>query len=203
GGVRAVAWSNPGLMWTRRFSTSIFVQGRACARGQHDTISQMVVSPGFFQTMEIPLVAGRGFTARDTDDAPRVAVINEAAARRYFASENPIGRRIGPSLEDSGRQEIVGVLRDAKYNSVRDAAAPTKYTPYLQSPQGSATFQVRTAGDPLAAIGGIREAVRQVDPNVPLIDVTTQTEEIERRFGQEKMFAQAYALFGALGLVIA
>ena len=203
GGVRAVAWSNPGLMWTRRFSTSIFVQGRAYARGQRDTISQMVVSPGFFETMEIPLVAGRGFTAVDNEKAPPVAVINEAAARTYFPNESPLGRRIGSSLETSGRFEIVGILRNAKYNSVRDAAVPTMYRPYLQAPPGSVTFEVRTAGDPLSAIGGIREAVRQVDPNVPLIDVATQTEEIERRFGQEKMFAQAYALFGALALVVA
>src|SRR5206468_11208031 len=103
GGVRAVAWSNPGLMWTRRFSTSIFVQGRAYARGQRDTISQMVVSPGFFETMEIPLVAGRGFTALDNEKAPQVAVINEAAARTYFPNESPLGRRFGSSLETSGR----------------------------------------------------------------------------------------------------
>ena len=203
GGVRSVAWSNPGLMWTRRFSTGIFVQGRTYARGQRDTISQMVVSPGFFETMEIPIVAGRGFTARDNESAPEVAVINEAAARAYFPHESPLGRRFGSSVETSGRREIVGILKDAKYNSVRDAAVPTMYRPYLQATPESVTFEVRTASDPLVSIGSVRDAVTQVDPNLPLIDVTTQTDEIERRFLQEKTFAQAYALFGVLALIVA
>jgi ABC-type antimicrobial peptide transport system permease subunit len=95
------------------------------------------------------------------------------------------------------------VLRDAKYNSVRDAAVPTEYVPYAQNPQGSATFEVRTASDPLASIGAIREAVRQIDSDLPLINLTTQLDEVERRFTQEKVFAQAYVLFGGLALVVA
>jgi predicted permease len=199
-GVRAVAWSNPALMTNRRFSGTLVIEGRPSAPGQRDTISHMNVSATFFDTMEMPLVAGRGFTPRDTADAPRVVVINEAAVRKYFPNESPIGRRLGAG---SRQQEIVGVLRDAKYNSVRDAAVPTEYAPYAQNPQGSATFEVRTAGDPLAAIGAIREAVRQIDPDLPLISVTTQLDEVERRFLQEKLFAQAYVLFGGLALLIA
>jgi predicted permease len=202
-GVRSVAWSDPRLMSARRFSTGIFVQGREYAPGQRDTISVVGVSPTFFETMGMSLVAGRGFTPRDTENAPLVAVINEAAARRYFPNQSPIGRRLGSTLESSGRLEIVGILRDAKYNSVRDAAVPTRYTPYSQSPHTSATFEVRTEGDPLAAVGALREGVRRVDPDVPLIDVTTQLDEIESRFLQEKVFAQAYALFGALALLVA
>jgi len=201
--VRSVAWSNPSLMSARRFSTGFFVQGRPYARGQRDTISLVVVSPDFFGTMEISLVSGRALTPRDTANAPSVAVINEAAARKYFPNESPIGRRFGSSVDQSGRQEIVGILRDAKYNSVRDDAVPTMYLPYLQRPQGSATFEVRTAGDPLAWIAAIRDAVRRVDPDIPLINVTTQLEEVERRFLQEKLFAQAYTLFGGLALLLA
>jgi predicted permease len=202
-GVRSVAWSNPSLMSARRFSTGFFVQGRPYARGQRDTISLVVVSPTFFETMEMSLVAGRALTPRDTANAPSVVVINEAAARKYFPNESPIGRRFGSSVDQSGRQEIVGILRDAKYNSVRDDAVPTMYLPYLQRPQGSATFEVRTAGDPLAWIAAIRDAVRRVDPDIPLINVTTQLEEVERRFLQEKLFAQAYTLFGGLALLLA
>jgi predicted permease len=199
-GVRAVAWSDPALMTNRRFSGSLFIPGRVYAPGQRDRISSMNVSPTFFETMEIPLVAGRSFTPGDTADAPRVVVINEAAARQYFPNENPIGRRLG---EGSRQEEIVGILRDAKYNSVRDAAVPTRYAPYSLGFQGSATFEVRTAGDPLASIGAIRQAVRAIDPDLPLINVTTQLDEVERRFQQERLFAQAYALFGGLALVVA
>ncbi len=202
-GVRSVSWSNNSLMSGRRFSTGMFVQGRTYARGQRDVISGVGVSAAFFETMEIPLLEGRGFTARDTQDAPRVAVINEAAARKYFPNESPIGRRIGSTLETSGREEIIGVLRDAKYNGVREAAVPTKYTSFPQGFQGTATFEIRTAGDPFAAVGAVRDAVRQVDPTVPLTNVMTQLEEVEGRFLQEKVFAQAYALFGALALLVA
>ena len=80
---------------------------------------------------------------------------------------------------------------------------PTRYVPSRQNPQPAATFEVRTAGDPLAAIADIREAVRQVDPNLPLMNVSTQLAEIERRFQQEKMFAQAYTLFGVMSYSVA
>jgi predicted permease len=202
-GVGSVSWSNPSLMSNRRFQSTIFIQGRTYARGQRDSISGMTVSPTFFETMEIPLVSGRVFNARDTRDSQEVVVINEAAARRFFPNESAIGRRIGPSADASGSREIIGILRDARYNSLRDAAVPTMYSSYLQRPQGSATFEIRTAADPLASIAAARDAVRQVDPHIPLINVTTQLEEIERRFVQEKVLAQAYTVFGGLALLVA
>jgi predicted permease len=202
-GVRSVSWSGNSLMSGRRSSGGIFVQGRTYARDQRDVIFSVGVSPAFFETMEIPLIAGRGFTALDTQGRPRVVVINEAAARKYFPNESPIGRRIGGTADDRNSQEIVGVLRDAKYNAVRDAAVPTKYVPFAQGFQGTATFEVRTGGDPLAAVGAVRDAVRQVDPSLPLMNVMTQLDEVEGRLVQERLFAQAYALFGGLALLVA
>jgi predicted permease len=202
-GVRAVAWSNPALLSGSTNSTSMFVQGRSYAPGVRDSIFRVVVSPTFFETMEIPIVTGRGFTPRDAEGAPLVTIINEAAARKYFPNESPIGRRFGSSVEDAGKLEIIGILRDARYNSMRDPLPPTMYVPYLQSQFGVTTFEVRTAGEPLAAINAIREAVRQVDPKLPMMDVSTQIEQVERRFLQEKVFAQAYALFGGLALLVA
>lgn len=202
-GVRAVAFSQPALLSGSTNSTNIFVRGRVYAPDQHDGINRVVVSPNFFEVMNIPLALGRGFAPRDNDSAPKVVVINEAAARKYFPDDSPIGQRFGFSIEDSGQLEIVGVLRDAKYNSVRDPTPPTMYVPYLQTRFGGPVFEVRTAGDPVGAMGAIREAVRQIDPSVPLQDMSTQMEQIERRFLQEKVFAQAYALFGGLALLLA
>jgi len=147
---------------------------------------------------------GRGFTDRDDQKAPKVAVINEAAARKFFPNENPIGRRFGYTIETAAELEIVGVLRDAKYASVRDPVPPTMYVPYLQQPRTPQTvFQIRTAGDPTSAIGAIREAVRQIDPNLPLMNVSTQLELVEQRLQQERVFARAYTLFGGLALLLA
>src|SRR5205814_3272799 len=127
------------------------------------------VSADYFKTMEMPLMSGRGFTERDNQNAPKVVVINETAVKKYFANENPLGLRFGQSVEQSGQLEIVGVLRDAKYDSVRDEVPPTMYVPYLQG-RAATVFHVRTAVDPAAATGAIREAVRQIDPDLPLTD---------------------------------
>jgi predicted permease len=154
--------------------------------------------------MQMSMRLGRGLTDRDDQSAPKVAVINETAARRYFPNENPIGRRFGSTIETAGQLEVVGVLRDAKYDSVRDVVLPTMYVPYLQQPRTPQTvFQLRTAGEPASVIGSIREAVRQIDPNLPLMNVSTQVEQVEQRLQQERVFARAYTLFGTLALLLA
>ena len=130
-------------------------------------------------------------------------VINEAAVRKYFPNQNPLGRRFGSSVETTGQLEIVGVLHDVKYDSVRDATPPTMYVPYPQTRVGGANLELRTAGVPSGVMGAVREAARQIDPNLPLTDVSTQIEQIEKRYAQEKLFAQAYTLFGALALFLA
>jgi predicted permease len=206
-GIRAVAMSQPALLSGSVNSTSIYVQGRAYAAESRErdsnSINRLVVSPNFLEMMGIPIVVGRGLTDRDNESAPKVVVINQAAVRQFFPNENPIGRHFGSSLETTGQLEVVGVVRDAKYNSVRDAAPPTMYVPAAQARLGNAVFEIRTTGSPTSAVAAIREAVRQVDPNLPTMDVSTQLEQIERRFSQEKVFAQAYALFGGVAVVLA
>jgi predicted permease len=203
GSVRSVAWSNPALMSGRQFSGEIYIQGRAYPQRRGDTIAVATVSPSFFATMQLPLIAGRGFTGRDARTAPPVAVINEAAARTYFPAESPVGRRFGHAAKESSQIEIVGVLRDAKYTNLRDAAPPTLYRPFAQSIAGAATFEVRTSSNPIVVIPAVREAVRAVDSNLPVIDITTQEQEVERRFQHEKLFAQSCSLFAGLALLVA
>jgi predicted permease len=206
-GVRGVAMSQPALLTGSVNSTSIYIQGRAYPAGGlrdgSNNIHRVVVSANFFDVMQIPLLTGRSFNDRDTATSPKVVIVNEAAARKYFANEQPIGRRFGSSVETMGQLEIVGVVRDAKYDSVRESAPPTMYVPYTQTRAGNAVFEVRTAGNAAAATGAIREVMRQIDPNLPMMDVTTQVEQVEMRFAQEKLFAQAYALFGAVALLLA
>ena len=202
-GVRAVGASNVTLLSNSVNQTSIFVQGRTYTDDrQRDSINNLTVSPDYFKTMEIPLVTGRAFTERDSEAAPKVVVINETAARRYFPNENPIGKHIGSSIETSGQLEIVGVLRDAKYDTVRGEVPPTQYVPQAQG-RPATVFHVRTAADPAATIGAIREAVRAIDPNLPLMGVSTQVEQIDQNLQQDRVFAQAYAMFGALAMLLA
>jgi predicted permease len=205
-GVEAAALSAPALLSGSVNSTGIFVHGRTYVpdiRDRDNSINRLVVSPNFFDVMGIPVLAGRGFSERDSDTAPKVVMINQAAAQKYFPSENPVGQRMGSSLENAGQLEIVGILRDVKYNSVRDAAPPTMFVPYMQTRIGNAAFEVRTRSAPAAVTGAVREAVRQIDPNLPVMDVSTQIEQVEMRFQQEKFFAQAYTLFGIVALLLA
>jgi predicted permease len=201
-GVRSVSLSRTALLAGSISTSGVHIQGRESgARGNNTHM--MTVSPEFFETMEIPVLAGRGFSARDSRNAPKVAMINETGARRYFPEGNPLGRRFGFSPEESGEFEIVGILRDTKYSSVRDAPPPTVYLPQLQGPLGGATFELRTAGDASRMIPAVREAVRRIDPSLPLTNFSTQAEQVERRFAQERLFALACSLFGGLALLIA
>jgi len=202
-GVQGVSLSQPALLSGSFNSTRMFIEGRTYSAGQQDSISRVVVSPNFFETLGITLRSGRGFTTRDSDTAPKVAIINEAAVRKYFPNEDPIGRHFGNSLETTSQFQIVGTVRDAKYNSLRDSAPPTMYVPYFQARPYGPMFEVRTAGDPSSAMTAIREIVRQVDPNLPIVDMSTQLDQIEKRFAQEKVFAQACTLFGGVALLLA
>jgi predicted permease len=206
-GVRGVTMSNPALLSGSVNGTGIYVQGRVYPpgrpQGDSNSINRLVISPNFFEVMGIAVVKGRAFTDRDTGTSPKVVIINEAAVRKYFPNEDPVGKRFGSSPETSGQQEIVGVLHDVKYNSVRDSAPPTMYVPYTQTRVGGSTFELRTAGLQSGVMGAVREVVRQIDPNLPVTDVSSQIEQVERRFMQEKLFAQAYTLFGGLALLLA
>jgi len=202
-GIRAVTASNPALLSGSTNRTSVFIQGKAQPTDKN-SVNRLVIAPNFFSAMGIRLVAGRAFTDRDSLTSPKVVIINDAAARKYFPHENPLNQHWGQSFETSGDVEIVGVVKDAKYNSVRDDAPATMYVPYAQQARiGGLTFALRTSADPTQAVASVREAIRRIDPNVPVLKVSTQAEQIEQRFAQEKVFAQAYALFGGLAVLIA
>jgi predicted permease len=163
----------------------------------------MDVSPAFFATLGIPVQRGRTFADRDDAAAPKVAILNEAAARRLFPGGDVLGRRIGGSFEKSDEFEIVGVVRDTKYNSVRDPGPPTMYRCAWQQPVRGLKVVLRTAGDPLAMTETARAAMRDVDPTLPIEGFTSQTEQISLRFAQERLFARAYTAFGGLAVVLA
>jgi macrolide transport system ATP-binding/permease protein len=206
-GVKAATVSKPTLLSGSVNGTVMYVYGRSYPGerylAERDDINRVVVAPSYFATMGIPVVTGRGFTERDTRKAPEVAIINEAAARKFFPNENPVGRRFGARPENSGPVEIVGVLRDVRYNSLREQPPPTLYVPYLQTNPEDLVFSVRTALDPANMLSGIRSAVSQIDPNIPIVTVETQMSQLERRFSDEKVFAQAYTLFGTIALFVA
>jgi predicted permease len=174
------------------------------------------VGPNFFETLHIPLLTGREFSATDFElaaanggDKPTAAatpvIVNQAFVEKYLAKENPIGKvfgeaAVGPFGGPNPGYEIVGVVRDAKYNDLRREIHPMMYQPHHV---GVATFEIRTAADPQALLPAIREVVGQVNANLPLFNVTTQSEQIDRLLFQERLVARLAGFFGVLALVLA
>ncbi len=164
------------------------------------------VRENFLQTMEIPLLSGRHLTDQDDARAPRVAIVNKSFALHHFRGDlNPVGKRFSFDPDKPGDIEIVGMAEDAKYTSQRQDVEPTVYLPWRQTLRavGRTTFEVRTSGDPLAIVSGIREAVREVDSNLPVSNVRTQEEQADEALAMERLFAKLLALFGLIAQLLA
>jgi predicted permease len=205
-GVRGVARSSDMLLSGNSSSTSMFIQGKpesAGPSGKGQELWVLSVSPDFFDTLQIPVLRGRNFDPHDMDPkGPKLAILNETAARKYFPNEDPLGKRFGQSLEQAGDVEIVGIVRDTKYDSLRNEAPPTWFQPFSGQNFG-ASFEVRFVGPLAPMVQAIRDVVQKTDPNLPLVNISTQNELVAGRFEQERFFAMAYSLFGGLGLLLA
>jgi predicted permease len=158
------------------------------------------VGPGYFETMGIPVLKGRGITARDTAGQPAVAVINERMAQRYWAGRDPIGATI---RFGRGPVTIVGVARDGKYSRLSEVPRNYLYLPALQNYRPDMVLHVKTDADPALVLPAVRAAVRQLDPNLPLFDVRTVGEHMRISTFIARMAASMLGAFGLLGLLLA
>jgi predicted permease len=159
----------------------------------------------FWETMEIPLLAGRTFTKQDDARAPKVVVVNQSFAREFFPNESPIGKRFTFDRKKPDEYEIVGLVKDAKYRRQRDDAPPTTYLPWRQDlrEMDRATVEMRFTGNPNATIAAVRQAMREVDENLPLTDIKTQVEQADETLRMERLFAKLVTLFGLLAQQLA
>lgn len=174
--------------------------------GQAPQIWWNHVGPAFCETMGIRRLLGRDIEPRDTEGPPRVAVINDVMARELFGERSPIGRTFRferlRGLEQSF--EIVGVVETATYASLRDPPRPTAYLPYAFV-SGSARMHValRTAGDPAALMPAVRAIMREAAPDLPLLNLRTQTDQIAESLVRERLFARLSSFFGVVALLLA
>jgi len=171
---------------------------------QYETIEATMapVTPGFFETMNIPLLSGRAFARSDMDPRTSAAiVVNEAFAHRYFGSGPAVGRsfegRFGPD-DGAGQQEIVGVVADTRYD-LRKPAAPTIYIPL----RTAGTIHVRVAGDPAALGSRLRDEVRAANPSFRVTTITSQSAVVDRTLLRERLLALLSGFFAMVGLVLA
>ena len=208
-GVRAVTLSQLALISESMSEGGLTIPGYKSRDGKTPVADQLMVGSGFLTTMGIPVLQGRDLDGRDGPKAPRAAVVNEMFARKYFAGQNAVGRIFyfgdGKNRHAEDRIEIVGVSKDAKYDTLRDEVLPNAYLSYLQYPpaMGGMTFEVRTALPPMAVAGAVQRAVAEIDRNVPVAEMRTQEEQIRMTLGTERMFAGVVGSFGLIAALLA
>jgi len=163
---------------------------------------ELWVGQNFFPTMGISLFSGRDFTADDFDNNanPQAVVVNRMLARRLFGTKNPLGQRVIDTLRPKLLHEIVGVVADVKSGDPRNEIQPTVYFPQINN--GGANFELRTSGDPRALIPAVRRLVSDLNSNATVSAIRTQTEQLDRLFYQERLFAWLSSLFGLLALAL-
>ena len=195
-GVVSVSYSSFALLHNWISKEGVRVEGRA---DKKDVETQMMsVGPDYFATMKIPLIAGRPPSPEDLSGKPLVAIVNQAFVKKYIQGRNPIGLHVRGANDQ--QYVIVGVVRDTKFQNLRSADAPTTYVPLTER---GATFVLRTAAQPAVFMPAVRQIVHQTDNNLPVIQMRTQSEIVDRTLFNERLVARLFGLFGALGLALA
>jgi predicted permease len=206
-GVKGATFLGYPLLANAGWSGAFFFPDRSSDYAEKMQSQRLAVGETFFETMGIPVLQGRKFTAADAKDAPRVIVVNEAFARQYSSDRSPLGR-IVHILTDDWR--IVGVCRDTKNLDVKAAAQPTVYYPFRQISYGvtmrnnfrSACFALRTTLPPLSLVTAARKAAAAIDSNVPLTNITTQEAVRDMNIRQERLLAALCAVLAGLVLLL-
>jgi predicted permease len=205
-GARSAAVSVVPLLAYNEWDDSVAVEGYAAKPGEDMNPRVNYVSPGFFETLQIPVYSGRAFTERDSLGAPKVAMVNEKFARRYFGQQSAVGRHIGMGGNPGTKTdiEIIGVVRDTKYSMMREEIERQVFFPYLQNKwAGQMTAYVRTSAAPALMFPLLRAAVRKLDANLPVFEMKTEEHQRDDSLAVERLSASLSAAFGVLATLLA
>jgi predicted permease len=210
-GVESVAGAEVPYLSGEHLQTKFVVRGEVDDPGNDLPEPYNAVGVRFFETLGIPIVAGRGFTADDTPTSPKVAVINRRLAVERFPNENPIGKHVALGVYagygdvlTAGDIEIVGICGDTLYGNLHEAAPPQLFVPYTQQRQvRRLTYHIRTQTTPEAMVPALRRVVHDADPALPVVDVRTQEDQIESDLADEHLLVSLTSAFGLLALVLA
>jgi putative ABC transport system permease protein len=173
--------------------------------GREPTLDTQEVSPNYFRTLQIPLLSGRDFDSRDTLDSDNVVIIDKALAQRFFPGQDPIGKEIDHLSQWNGKRTctIVGVAENVHHNTPDHQEAPFQgYFPYAQRFVGFEVLVVRTPGDPLTLIPAIRKAVASIDPDIPVVKLTTFEDLIAQKFVTRRLAVLLVSAFSGIALFL-
>src|SRR5579859_784882 len=187
--------------------TVVAPEGHQPASGEEDWVQVIMASPGYFNTVGIPMLGGRDFTASDTANVPGVTIINEALAQEYWPGKNPIGKHIEHVGPQDKTFEVVGAVGNIAPEDFRKAPGPVVYVPivqgYLMFPwQPDINLLARTAGDPRTLISAVRAAIAHVNPDLPVFRVRTMRDQIARTLVEERFLARLLFIFAFLATVL-
>jgi len=191
-----------GSFWGR----SLTVEGfPVLSVGQAPMIQHTVVTPGYFQTMGIPLLYGRDFTDADAKGAQLVTIIDERLAHKYWPNEIPLGKRVrfGPPEDNEPWHTVIGVVRAVRHQRMQEDTAESVYLPYLQIPINGMAVVVRTSSDPTNLVPAFRSAVSGLDPDIPVNEVSPMDKVIAESIWQPRLYAALFAVFAAGALILA
>jgi len=203
-GVRSATFGRIPLIAHYMYNTGILLPGETEKSAAEHITNRQMVRENYFSTMGIALARGRSFNAQDTAQAQKVAIVNQTFANKFFPNDDVVGTHV-TDPEAKREVEIIGVVADTKYDSQRSDIEPLLYTPWLQEGEeiGEMYFALRTAGEPTALAPAVRQAVREVDSNLPVTDVKSQTVLAQQSLGQERLYARLLSFFGGLALLLA
>jgi predicted permease len=175
------------------------VEGYVLAPDEDVTIERVIVSDDYFETMGVPIVEGRGITAQDRSDAQRVAVVNEAFAKRYYPGQDPIGKRTD---QGQGWATVVGVAKNGKYRELNEAPSPLIYSSLQQWYVPAITLHIRTVNNPKMLTETARSVFAGINANLPILDPRTMTEHMGAATFRQSFGAVTLSTFGVLALLI-
>jgi predicted permease len=200
-GVESATVAMCGLMTgCRSASQGIAITGYTAQPGEQVGLQENRVGPNYFSTVGMTLIAGRDFTPQDTITSAPIAIINEAAARKYFKDRDPIGQRFGYDTPDT---EIVGVVRDARVNAVRESAVPMTFYPLGAAPPFVGSLHVRATGNPQTVAAELQRALREAEPKLPVDRAVTVMTLAAGTLRQDRLIARLTAVLGVLALGLA
>jgi putative ABC transport system permease protein len=179
------------------------IEGRpAPPPGQDISINYRSITPGYFRALGMPIIRGRTFSEQEAWGTGGAIVINQAAARRYWSNEDPIGRRVHLGRQDSGLT-VVGVVGDVRESGLQLEPEPGIYVPYAHFPMPSLTLVIRAAADPLGIVSDVRRQIRAVDPDQAVSQIVTLEQLVGTAMAQPRFNASLLFLFAAVALVLA
>src|SRR5260370_9257387 len=184
-------------------SRSFDIEGRpAKPAGVYDVTKYRPVSPGYFETIGIPIQRGRGFETKDVEDRPLVVAVNESMARVFWGGQNPVGQRL--RFDNGEWRTIVGVVGNVHYEGLAEEPGPKMYVPYSQVPNVEARplIVVRTSIEPTNLISALRKAVSDVDTSVPIDQIETMKQIVSASVGQPRFITFVLLIFASLAVFI-